>query len=264
MLHLHLLQRETGLIMSTYESLGRWNKSEPFELQVARGQIRGHQSLNISGYQATVDGAFIAIWENTVAYVFPTSAQQMNLHSSSNSDINVYVRIQGLDSQYNYLEETLHLTNGTTGVTTVNSYFRINSISVVGTTNPVGTIRLSNATKTTDYAVIATGCGRSSMTVYTVPAGYTFYLNKVNCYTNQRNNQVSTYRSYTTTPSGINIAVLQAPFTQVYVSDKTVPRPYVEKTDIQWQCTSSAIASIGLQIEGILIKNTDNSNGTTT
>jgi hypothetical protein len=237
------------------ESLTRWNKSEPFELQVARGQIRGHQSLNISGYQASVDGGFIPIWENATAYTYPTSAIQMTLYSSSASDTAVSILINGLDSNYDPISETLILTNGTTGVTTVNSYFRINSIAVVGTVNPVGTISLTNSAKTVTYAKITNGNGRSSMTVYTVPKGYTFYLAKVNCYTHSSNNQLTTYRAYTINPNGIVNAVLQAPFTEVYISDKSVPRPYIEKTDCQWQCTSTQLSAVGLQIEGILIKN---------
>lgn len=244
--------------MGIHESLTRWNKSEPFELQVARGQIRGHTSLNISGYQATVDGAYIPIWENATAYTYPSSAVQMTLYSSSASDINVSILINGLDSNYDPISETLVLTNGTTGVTTVNSYFRVNSIAVTGLVNPVGIIRLANGGKTTTYAQINVDCGRSSMTVYTVPRGHTFYLAKVNCYTHANNNQITTYRSYTKNANGIITTVLNAPFTQSYISDKSVPRGYPEKTDAQWQCTSTATSAIGLQIEGILIKNEDN------
>jgi hypothetical protein len=94
------------------------------------------------------------------------------------------------------------------------------------------------------------------MTIYTVPAGYTFYLAKVNAYTHQGNNQQANYRSYTIGATGIIKAVLQVPFTGEYISEKTVQRPYTEKTDCQWQCSSSATSAIGMQIEGILIKNT--------
>ena len=239
----------------TNESLTRWNKSEPFELQVARGQIRGHQSLNISGYQASIGGTFIPIWENATAYTYPASAGTMLLYSSSASDTAVSILISGLDTNYDPISETLILTNGATGVSTVKSYLRINNISVIGTINPVGTISLSNSAKTVTYAKILNGNGRSSMTIYTVPKGYTFYLAKVNCYTHVGNNQLTYYRAYTVNANGIVNAVLNAPFTSVYESTKTVPRAYTEKTDCQWQCSSSATAAIGLQIEGILIKN---------
>ena len=240
-----------------YESMTYNNRTEPFELQVARGLIRGHTSLNISGYQPTVDGSYIPIWENATAYTYPTSATQMTLYSSSASDTNVSILINGLDANYDPISETLVLTNGTTGVLTTKQYFRIIGISVTGTVNPVGIIRLANNGKATTYAQINVNEGRSSMTIYTVPRGYTFYLAKVNCYTNLSNNQVTTYRSFTRNANGIVSNVLNAPFTQVYISDKSVPRPYPEKTDIQWQCTASSTAAIGLQIEGILIKNVE-------
>lgn len=227
--------------------------SEPFELQVARGLIPGHTSLNINGYQAAVGSTFIPVWENATAYVFPTAAQQMLLFSSSASDTAVLVRVSGLDSGYNLISEDLLLTNGPVGVATSKSYFRVHSIAVMGSVNPVGALSLTGLDKVTTYAKTYVGGGRSSMTVYTVPAGHTFYLAKVNCYSDQSNNQVTNYRSYTVNASGIITTVLQAPFTGVYESLKTIPRGYPEKTDCQWQCSSSLTSQVGLQIEGILV-----------
>lgn len=241
--------------MNFYVSQTQFGKTEFFTLQVARGQIAGHTSLNISGYNANVNSTFIPIWENSTAYVYPVSAQQMTLYSSSASDTNVQVQISGLDATYTPIAENLTLTNGTTGVSTTKQYFRVLNLVVIDGVNPVGDLTLSDVTKTTPYARALAGTGRSSMTIYTVPAGYTFYLAKVNCYADQSNNQFSSYRSYTINSSGIVTTILQAPFTQNYISDKTVPRGYPEKTDIQWQCKSSATSQIGLQIEGILIKN---------
>lgn len=243
------------MVIRHYPSMTELARTEPFPLHVARGLVQGHVSLNISGYQAAVSSTFIPIWENPTAYTFPSAAGILTLWSSSASDTAVLIQINGLDADYNQISEQLLLTNGTTGVSTVKSYFRVNSISVVDGVNPVGTIYLGNNGKTTIYAQIAIGAGRSSMTVYTVPAGYTFYLAKVNAYTSQGNNQQANYRSYTINSSGIIQAILQVPFRGEYVSEKTVPRGYAEKTDCQWQCSSSQTSEIGMQIEGILIKN---------
>lgn len=237
-----------------YQSITEHQRSEPFELQVARGLIAGHTSLNISGYQASVGASFIPIWENNTAYVYPAFGPM--LLWSSNGDTDVLVRINGLDADFNQISEDLLLTNGTTGVATVNSYSRINGISVVGSTNPIGTLTLGNSAKTQTYAKIAAGAGTSSMTIYTVPAGHTFYLAKVNAYTHQSNNQVADYRAWTSNANDIVKAILQVPFMEQYISEKSVPRAYPELTDCQWQCKSSSTSAIGLQIEGILIKNT--------
>ena len=240
--------------MNFYVSQTQFGKTEQFALQVARGQIQGHTSLNISGYNGNVNSTFIPIWENNTAYTYPTTAQHMTLYSSSASDTNVLVSISGLDASYHIISENLLLDNGTTGVQTLKQYFRITSVIVIDGVNPVGDLTLSNTGKTIVYAKVLAGSGRSAMTIYTVPAGHTFYLAKVNCFCDQSNNQVSNYRSYTINSSGIVTTILQAPFTQNYISDKSVPRGYPEKTDIQWQCKSSATSQIGLQIEGVLIK----------
>lgn len=237
-----------------YPSMTENGKVESWALNLARGLVKNHTSLNIAGYQSAVGSTFIPIWENNTAYVYPSNGTML-LWSSSASDTNVLIQINGLDADYNMLSEDLLLTNGTTGVTTVNEYKRINGITVIDGVNPVGAISLGNSGKTEVYAKIAAGAGTSAMTIYTVPAGHTFYLAKVNAYTSQGNNQITNYRSYTINASGIIRAVLQVPFTGSYISDKTVQRGYGEKTDCQWQCSSSATSQVGIQIEGILIKN---------
>lgn len=226
--------------------------------QVARGKVADCVNINANGYQANLGTTFMPVWDANVVYVYPSSASTMLLYSTSASDTNLTIRIDGLDASYNSINETIVLNNGTTGVATVNSYFRIQSISVVLTSsvNPVGNIILGNAAKTQIYAQLNNGNGRSNMTIYTVPVGYTFYLLQVNAFSDQKSSAVTLYRSYTRSPTGITNIIRQTPFTQSYLSTRVVPRPYTEKSDIQWQCASSAVSAVGLQIEGLLIPNT--------
>lgn len=237
-----------------WPSITEMGRTESWEMNVARGLVKNHISLNISGYQASIGNTFIPIWENNTPYVYPSNGTML-LWSSSASDTNVLIQINGLDAFYNQISEELLLTNGATGVATVNAYKRIQGIVVIDSVNPIGTISLGNNAKTEIYAEIAIGAGTSAMTIYTVPAGHTFYLAKVNGYAHQGNNQITSYRSYTINSLGIQKAVLQVPFTGQYISEKTIPRPYLEKTDCQWQCSASSTTEIGLQIEGILVKN---------
>jgi len=229
----------------------------PQYLQVARGLVTGTSVVNIYGYQPSVGTTFIPVWENTTTYTYPGSASTMLLYSSSASDTAVSVLISGLDASYNNLSETKVLTNGTTGVTTANSYLRINTIAVTGSNNAVGTLYLSNAGKTTTYAQITVGNGKNQAMIYTVPNGYTFYLTRVNAYTNQVGNLSSsycTYRVFTQNNSGLITILLQAPFGNSYTSYRVAPRAYAAKTDIQWQAnTPSSTAAVGIAVEGILI-----------
>jgi hypothetical protein len=230
----------------------------PYNLLVAQNRIEGVSSLNIYGTQTAIGATFIPVWENATAYTYPVSAIQMLLYSSSGSDTNVTVRINGLNADYEPITEVLVLTNGTTGVSTVNSYLRINSMNVLMSSlvNPVGTLYLSDSAKTTTYAQIAIGVGRTQMTIYTVPAGYTFYLERVGAYTSAGPNKTTYYRAETTSPTGIVQHILTTPFNQDYRVDRVVPRPYTERTDIQYQASSDATSFVALQVEGYLVKNT--------
>lgn len=231
-------------------------------MAVARGQIPGATVQNIYGYQSVVGTTTIPIWENSTAYTYPASATTMLLYSSSASDTNVSINIFGLDTNYNRLTETLVLTNGTTGVSTVNQFRRINAIAVNGTVNPVGTIYLSNGAKTVTYAQInltgAQSDGRSQMSIFTVPNGYTFYLTRVSAYSTPTNNvqRYFNYRVWTRNiTTGIITILQQAPFISNYATTRVSPRPYTQKTDIQWQVGASAdTGAVSVAIEGILIE----------
>jgi hypothetical protein len=235
---------------------------EPFELQLARGQITGHSTVNIYGYGSAVTTATIPAWENATAYTFPASATTMNLVSTVNTGgdkTGTTVLIQGLDSTYTSISETLTL-NGTTVVVTTKSYLRINSISVASVTGgvmPTGVITLKDLTNTTTYAQIAAGFGRSQMSIYTVPAGNTFYLSRIDVYAGNGNTaDTVTYSNTTYSSTGVVQFTQQAPFTNTYHSQRVMPRPFAEKTDIVLRVKTSANTyAVSIAGEGYLVKN---------
>ncbi len=237
-----------------YPSRTEDDRSEPFELQVARNLIKGHSLVNIFGYQPLVNSTFVPIWENATAYAYPLAATTMQMVSDSASDTAVAIRIMGLNAAYEPITEVVTL-NGTTPVSTIGSYFRINNLVTV-TGNAVGNVTLAAAGVT--YAKINAGVGRSQMSLYSVPAGYTFYLARVDLFSNLSGGSGNhcLYKVQSEYPNGVKLDVLQAPFTDRYEARRVVPFPYAEKTDIQWQSrVSQQTAEIGVVIEGILIRN---------
>lgn len=244
-------------------SITRQAKYEPFDLQVARGQVTGHSILSIFGYQSAITSTTsIPVWENSAAYVYPTTAATLTVVSTSTSDnTSASILINGLDSNFLPISETLFL-NGTTAVTSVKSYLRVNSLFMLSpgssqTTN-VGTITAKQSTNT--VAAIAAGIGKSQSTIYTVPAGYTFYLDivEVNTSNSYTGSVVVTYNVQTTNNNtGVTLSTLQQPFVSNYVINRpSNPFAYAEKTDIQWQLkvSSSSIAA-GVIVTGKLISN---------
>ena len=257
-------------------SMTRQGKTEPFDLQVARGQVYGHSIVSLFGYQPAVANTTIPVWESATVYPnYLSSAATFYLYSASASDSGAVILVNGLDANFNQISEYVTISGVTnpTG-TTVKTYLRIQSLFLVtpasGQKSNVGKI---TATTSSTYAGITTGSsgnayayinaaiGKSQMSVFTVPAGYTFYLdiaevNTSNTYagTEYLTYSVQAYNSLT----GVQLNVLQQPFVAIYtINRSTVPFVYTEKTDIQWQLTTSTSSTIaaGMVIAGKLIKN---------
>jgi hypothetical protein len=186
-----MVTKFTGAKPSSVTQRGR---TEPFEVQISRQDIAFHNQFEIFGFtNALGSTAAGPVWEGTTSagglYVPPSSAVQMTLVSSSANDAAAgtgaqQVQINGLDSNYNMLSEVLAL-NGTTAVTSVNSYLRINQISVTasgsGATN-AGTITCKNSTSL--YAQINPGIGQTQMAIYTVPNNFILLVSSVSAQTN--------------------------------------------------------------------------------
>ena len=243
--------------MGTYSSATRQGAYEPFDLQVARGQVDGHSTVNIYGYQPAVGLTFIPVWENATAYTYPVAATQMNL-AGTNGDT-ATITINGLDANYAIISENVVMT-GSTPVTTTKSYLRINSMNVAAgsATNPIGVVTLKDLTNTTIYAQINAGVGRTQAGIYTVPAGYTYYLQRVNIYTSLNGNNYVTYQNKTIASNGVVQLTQQAAFPTNYEARRIMPRPFTEKTDIQLQAkVNSSTGSVSISQEGYLIKNAD-------
>lgn len=255
-------------------SMTRMGKYEPFELQLARGQIYGHTPVYIFGYSPNVGSTALGpLWEGLTssggAYTPPSSAIQFTIVSSSASDTSALsVQIFGLDANYNQISEIIAM-NGTTAVTSVNSYLRINNAVVVNGTN-TGNITFKSSGGTL-YAEILAGVGQTEMSIYTVPAGYTLYFLRAQAYANIgfTSSAYLIYTEYNKINTGVYTGQItldaQSTFVQQLTLDyQDTPIPHLEKTDIQYQFKASTgtntIASI--YVLGYLIKNSADAGST--
>ena len=252
---------------NSVNSITRQARYEPFDLQVSRNQIYGHSLVNIFGFNALITSsnapttAPIPMWENATAYTFPSSAATLTIASTSASDnTSASVLITGLDANYNVISETIAL-NGTATVTSVNSYLRVNGVSLVSTgtsqvTN-IGTITFKQSTNI--VAQINPKVGKNQNSIYTVPNGYTFYLEiaEVNS-DNTLGSGNGMYYNVQQTTNNVQQNLLTQGFSSVYVIDRHfAPIPFAQKTDIQWQIatTSSSAILVGVIVIGKLISN---------
>jgi hypothetical protein len=236
-----------------------------FPYQVARNKVPGAQIKNVFAFSATVGTTINTLWDATpTAYAFPTSAVVMTIASTSASDNTACkVTVNGLDSGFNPLVETVTL-NGVTNVTTTGSFLRVNSVDVVspgtGQVTNIGTITVKNGGTT--YAQINPTIGRTQQAYYTVPNGYTFYLTAIHSFsgdaglgTNYVSFQVKVRDNDLATP--VTRLLTESNFLGAYQVNRTVPLLYGQKNDIEWQISVHAgVQSVSLIAMGILIANT--------
>lgn len=235
---------------------------EPFQLQVARGQITGHRAIFRSAYSTLITTSQnYAVWNRAANYVFPTVASTMTLSSSAVGDVGQSVLVTGLDSSYNEISEVLVL-NGQTAVTSTNSFFRINDMLVL-VDSPTGNIYFGTGTVTAGvpanvYGFISAGDNTQLGGWYTVPNGWSLYIQggSINASLANQNKLVTV--AFNTTIAGVRYSaakIISSGGFQYYPYTPALAAP--EKADLLDTATTSdgTPSTVTANLSGILIKN---------
>ena len=253
--------------------LGGWPKRiyDHTDLAISRGHSKGYKSLYKFGYNPDVDGDEETIWSQGGNFNYPTGAVTMFVSSTSANDANGgtganSILIQGLDENYDEIEETV-LLNGQTQVATQNEYLRVYRAFVTlcgtgGTSGGIIYVGSSGATSgvpnTTVYANLHLG-NQTQIAAYTVPAGYTLYLNDINFTAALSQANKTATCTFVSRDFGSN--VFRSRFINVLQSNQLItkfeyPQPYYEKTDLECRVsTNTTNNAIGASFQGVLIKN---------
>jgi len=167
--------------------------SRDYLIAVGEGDVANHAQFSKLGYSPLAPTGPSDVYGNSLSYVFPVAAQQMECISSSAQDLAAgsgakTIRIYYLKSDYTEATTDVILT-GTAGVlTSVSDIFRINNVRVLdfGATTTLyqaaGKIDVRNKTVTTIiYSCIVAGHTRARNSIYTVPDGKTLFLTSMAC-----------------------------------------------------------------------------------
>jgi hypothetical protein len=154
------------------------------DFAVAIGALRGFTGFRKFGMNPSVASGTEDVWGEGGVLVWPTTAGQVSVVSTSTADDGSpagtgahEVTIQGLDADYEEIQETVTL-NGTTPVLTTASFLRANRMFIgeVGSSDTnVGIIRASIGGNVQES--ILAEQGQSAVTHFTVPAGKSFIIN---------------------------------------------------------------------------------------
>ena len=181
---------------------GEWTEigMTDFYLEVAKGNVTGHMSVNKFGRSTNVDSAVPTdIWDLTTQPIWlaPTAARIHAIVSTSDLDGKTAapssvgartLRVYGL-VDWDTAQSTEDITlDGTTGVNTASSYVIIHRMKVLtkgSTSANVGTITATAASDSTITAQINPLEGQTQMAIYGVPSTHTLYLTAVSASLNR-------------------------------------------------------------------------------
>jgi len=239
---------------------------------IADGLVDGTKFIYKFGFNPDINGAEETVCENGGIYVYPTTAARMYVNSTSVNDTADgtgvrSIRIFGLDANYNEVSEDFLMT-GRVQTLTANAYIRVYrsyALTAGSLGTAAGTTYIANGAGL-DGSFIPTGNilanlgtdNQTQLALWTVPAGYTFYLSQVDFTA-----AVSLANTYLTTKLRVRefggvfrtlfINVLQS---GTYVTDLTIPIALPEKTDIECRAFSSGNNNpVSASFSGIYILN---------
>tara|TARA_R110000868_G_scaffold78257_1_gene223447 strand:- start:324 stop:1592 length:1269 start_codon:yes stop_codon:yes gene_type:complete len=255
------------------QMFGGWPKRiyDHTDLAISRGHSIGYRTLYKFGYNPDVDTQEETVWGNAGNYIWLDSAVNMFVSSTSVNDSGTgtgarTILIQGLDENYNEIEETITL-NGQTQVTTQLSYLRIyrsfvtlagsnegtSGIIYIGSSGSTGGVPNSSV-----YASISIG-NQTQIAAYTVPAGYTLYVDEINFTAAVSQSNKLVHCKFNSRDYESN--VFRTRFVQVIQSNQLIqsfkyPQGFAEKTDLECRVsTDTSNTAIGASFQGVLIKN---------
>lgn len=156
--------------------------------QISQGNIANNEAVNIMANNNNVATTQETVWGESGLYIFPSSASTMTISSSDANDTSAgtglrTITVQGLDTDYLEITEVVSL-NGQTGVTTSNSYLRINRLigATAGSTNSnegtvyIGTGSITAGKPANVFNLVEIGSNISHTGIFTVPVSKFFYI----------------------------------------------------------------------------------------
>ena len=236
------------------------------DLAISKGESNGYSTLFKYGFNPDINGTEETIWTHGGNIPWPDTAFTAYVVSSNSNDSgggtgSNTVQVEGLDADYNIKSVSVTL-NGTTPVEVSGTWIRINRsfVTLAGTGGTsAGTILIQSSNASVVYADLGAG-NQTQIAAYTVPAGYTLYLDDVNftAALSQSNKYVQV--SLHTRTFGSN--VFRTRFINVLQSSQLIskyeyPQKFESKTDIECRAFSNATDNaVAASFQGVLIKDT--------
>ena len=224
---------------------------EDLYLEIAKGNIKDHVSVNKFGYSDNINSSYSCVCDNGGVYAWDTTPGIATLVSDNASDVST-IRIYGVLSDFSSFTEDVVLT-GTTPVNTTNT-----DIKHIYRAYTVDDGLLGDITITLDSSVVAKilyDNNRTLMATYVIPKGYTGYILQGNTATGQGKEATVQFRVRTndTVFQTVHVATI---YENNYTYKFPIPLKLPEKTVLEVRAkTTSGTINVSATFDLILIEN---------
>jgi hypothetical protein len=190
---LYHVNRQRQLTSGTEQALNQWDDvtlfrsvNEP-EFDRNIGRIAYESTVHKFGTNAAISTTYEDIWTNGGVYPWPTAAETVRVKTGGNvNDIDSTgsgarkIVVVGLNENWEQVSEEIALNGSSVSSATTITFIRIFSAYVTDcgtyTGSNTGIILIENTSSTNVICSIDATIGRSQQTMYTVPAGKTAYI----------------------------------------------------------------------------------------
>ena len=248
---------EVHMCADKYGNIGACGGDTEFDINVAAGIVTTMANVHKFGAVVSSSATYDTVWTEQGAYSFPTSASVVNIISSSSTDDDSAntgaetVVIQGLDGDYNEVEETLS-TNGTSSVTGTQSFLRVHRAFVASGVTNVGDINIRHGT--TVVCQIAADMGQSQVAYYTIPAGKSGYLRSFAATMNK--NQENSVRLFQRPFDGVfRVASELNLYNSNMHTTFSIPIYFTEKTDLEVRTYTGSNCTVSAMFDLLIVDN---------
>jgi len=251
---------EVHMCADKYGNIGACGGDTQFDLNVAAGITTQIANVHKFGAVVTTSATYDTVWSFGGPYTFPSTAGIITATSSSTQDKSggtgaITVRLQGLDANYNEVEEDFIL-NGTVGVAGTVEFLRTHRAFVLtgnNDNNNVGAINFTHSVGVT--CQIAAGMGQSQVTFYTIPAGKSGYLRSFAATMNK--NPENPVRLFQKKPDGgvFRLASELNLYNSNMHTTYSIPLYFTEKTDIEVRTYTGSNATVSSMFDLLIVDN---------
>jgi hypothetical protein len=237
---------------------------------ISAGDLTGYSAINKFGRNPSIGGAPETIWMYGGRYVYLTSPSTVYAHSADTDDSVSgtgarTVTIQGLDVNYDSIEETVTVRSGVASTAQFLRVFRAFVVTAGSTGTNEGDIIISTGAAGTgtvlaDIGKVGTGTtyglGQTQLALYTIPANCTGYLTSWNIGVGSYNDSVTTSLLSREFNSAFRTRDIMDVPGGSHTRNYSVPIRLPAKTDVEIIGIASTGTNISSSFDIILVDNT--------